>query len=51
MVVSSVYVPEAYFKVKVLQPLNLPLTDFEPAFLNVPCVNSPLPLRLGHRVL
>ena len=48
---GSIYVPKASSKVRVLQPWNLPLTGFEPVFLKVPCVNSPLSWQLGHRVL
>ena len=56
IVVGSIYVPKAYFEVRVPQPWNLPLTrfeplsvpqqwnlsltGFEPAFLKVPCVSS-----------
>ena len=50
ILIGSVYVPKASFKVKVPQPWNLPLTGFEPAFLKVPCNNSHLSWWLGYRV-
>ena len=42
ILVGSIYVPKAFFEVRVPQPWNLSLAGFEPAFLKVPYVGSRL---------
>ena len=51
IVVGSIYVSKASFEVRVPWLWNLPLTDFEPAFLKVQCVDSRLSWWIGYRVL
>ena len=40
ILLGSVYMPKSPFEVRVPQTWDLPLTDFEPAFLKDPCVSA-----------